>query len=129
MCLNYTFVKNIMHQAIYKILLLNLTNYAYKYLSGGIHGETGRDIIHFGDLTITNQTIGIANEIQIPLLDEVVWDGIVGLAYPNHNMLRKKVLYTLPLSPSLLPPPSSLLPTSSLPPSSPLYAFFYFFAD
>jgi len=27
--------------------------------------------------------IGVAHEVDIPLLDEVIWDGILGLAYAN----------------------------------------------
>jgi len=30
--------------------------------------------------------IGIAKEVDIPLLDEVIWDGILGLAYANQNL-------------------------------------------
>ena len=51
----------------------------------------GRDVIHLGDLEISHQIIGIANEVQIPLLDEVRWDGILGLAYPNSNMRKKQI--------------------------------------
>jgi len=32
--------------------------------------------------------IGIANEVEIPLLDEVIWDGILGLSFPNENLKR-----------------------------------------
>jgi hypothetical protein len=42
-----------------------------------------KETITLGDLTVNNQIIGIATEVEVPLLDEVVWDGILGLAYPN----------------------------------------------
>jgi hypothetical protein len=29
--------------------------------------------------------MGMANQVDIPLLDDVIWDGILGLAYPNSN--------------------------------------------
>lgn len=51
----------------------------------------GRDTIRLGDLTVEKQVIGVATEVQIPLLDEVLWDGILGLAYPNNNMKRKQI--------------------------------------
>jgi hypothetical protein len=42
-----------------------------------------RETIGLGDLIVPDQIIGIATEVEVPLLDEVVWDGILGLAYPN----------------------------------------------
>jgi len=30
--------------------------------------------------------IGIADEVEVPLMDDVKWDGILGLAYPNDNL-------------------------------------------
>lgn len=51
----------------------------------------GQDTITLGDLKINNQVIGVATEVEIPLLDEVVWDGILGLAYPNNNMKKKQI--------------------------------------
>jgi hypothetical protein len=47
--------------------------------------------IGLGDLRIPQQVIGIANEVEIPLLDEVIWDGILGLAYPNKNLRKKQI--------------------------------------
>ena len=32
--------------------------------------------------------MGVANQVDIPLLDEVIWDGILGLAYPNMSLRR-----------------------------------------
>ena len=48
------------------------------------------ETITIGDLTVHNQVIGMANQVDIPLLEDVTWDGILGLAYPNAN-LKKKV--------------------------------------
>lgn len=46
----------------------------------------GKETIILGDLKVKNQVIGMAYEVSIPLLDEVIWDGILGLAYPNDNL-------------------------------------------
>jgi len=47
-----------------------------------------KETIRLGDMDVPHQIIGIANEVEIPLLDEVTWDGILGLAYPNQNLKR-----------------------------------------
>lgn len=60
-------------------------------MSGRVQGDMCREIIRLGDLEIPHQTIGVATEVQIPLLDEVRWDGILGLAYPNSNMKKKQI--------------------------------------
>lgn len=62
-----------------------------QYLSGKVEGLMATESIGLGDLIIPKQVIGVANEVEIPLLDEVVWDGILGLAYPNKNLLRQKI--------------------------------------
>lgn len=62
-----------------------------QYLSGKVQGEMAKETIHLGDLVVPGQVIGIAHEVQIPLLDEVIWDGILGLAYPNANLKRQKI--------------------------------------
>jgi len=51
-----------------------------QYLSGRVAGEMGKETIILGDLKVKNQVIGMAYEVSIPLLDEVIWDGILGLA-------------------------------------------------
>ena len=51
----------------------------------------GRETIYLGDLAISRQIFGVATEVDIPLLDEVKWDGILGLAYPNFNMRKKQI--------------------------------------
>jgi len=35
--------------------------------------------------------MGMATDIDIPLLSDVTWDGILGLAYPNSNLKKKKI--------------------------------------
>lgn len=42
--------------------------------------------ITIGDLKVKNQVIGIAQDVDIPLLEDVIWDGILGLAYANQNL-------------------------------------------
>jgi len=49
------------------------------------------ETVALGDLVVPKQVIGIANEVEIPLLDEVIWDGILGLAYPNKNLRKKHI--------------------------------------
>ena len=51
----------------------------------------GRETIQIGDIYVENQIIGVADEVQIPLLDEVIWDGILGLAYPNANLKKQGI--------------------------------------
>jgi len=51
-----------------------------QYLSGRVAGYMGKETIILGDLIVPNQVVGIAYEVAIPLLDEVIWDGILGLA-------------------------------------------------
>lgn len=64
---------------------------AIQYLSGKVEGKMATENIQVGDLIIPNQVIGIANEVDIPLLDEVIWDGILGLAYPNNNLKKQGI--------------------------------------
>lgn len=62
-----------------------------QYLSGKVEGDMCMENIGLGDLMIQGQVIGVANEVEIPLLDEVIWDGILGLAYPNKNLQHKGI--------------------------------------
>ena len=64
--------------------------------------EWSKQTQYLGDLKVNSQVFGMADTIDVPLLDEVVWDGIIGLAYPNQklndqgvtplvdNMMKKK---------------------------------------
>lgn len=51
-----------------------------QYLSGEVTGSMGKETLLLGDLVVPNQVIGVADVVEIPLLDEVIWDGILGLA-------------------------------------------------
>jgi hypothetical protein len=62
-----------------------------QYLSGKVEGEMAIESIGLGDLLVPEQVIGIAKEVEIPLLDEVIWDGIIGLAYANKNLRSKNI--------------------------------------
>lgn len=65
-----------------------------QYLSGKVEGFLATDTIHVGPLKVGGQVFGLADRIDVPLLDSVVWDGIVGLAYPN-DKLTKEGIYPL----------------------------------
>ena len=62
-----------------------------QYLSGHVSGEMVRETIVLGGMEIKDQVIGLADQIDIPLMNEVIWDGILGLAYPNRNLRNKRI--------------------------------------
>jgi len=53
-----------------------------RYVSGKLEGPLGYDTVSLGALTVPHQTFAAANQINIPLMSSVQWDGILGLAYP-----------------------------------------------
>lgn len=57
-----------------------------KYLSGAVEGPLATDTVQIGNLVVKKQVFGMARQIDVPLLDDVVWDGIIGLAYPNEEL-------------------------------------------
>ena len=58
-----------------------------KYLSGAVEGPLAKDVVTIGDnMVVKDQVFGMARQIDVPLLDDVVWDGIIGLAYPNEEL-------------------------------------------
>lgn len=61
------------------------------YLSGKVEGLLGTDIVRLGPLQVTQQALGAADQIDVPLLDDVDWDGIVGLAYANPKLMKEGV--------------------------------------
>jgi len=64
-----------------------------KYLSGAVEGPLAKDVVNIGDsLKVRDQVFGMAKQVDVPLLDEVVWDGIIGLAYPNEDLSRQGIL-------------------------------------
>ena len=62
-----------------------------QYLSGKIEGPLGTDELTMGALKVPQQALGVAETIDVLLLDEVRWDGIMGLAYPSSSLARKGV--------------------------------------
>jgi len=62
-----------------------------QYLSGKVQGDMAYESIVLGELVVPRQVIGIAREVDIPLLDEVIWDGILGLAYANQNLKNQGI--------------------------------------
>ena len=56
------------------------------YMSGRLAGDFAIETVHLNGLTISNQNVGFAKEINIPILDDVVWDGIIGLAFANKKL-------------------------------------------
>ena len=63
-----------------------------QYLSGKIEGPLGRDTVGIGSFAVPDQFFGAAEQIDVPLLDIVEWDGIVGLAFPNPGLAGKGVV-------------------------------------
>ena len=59
------------------------------YGNGKVEGELVNDVVIIGDLHVS-QVIGIANYINLPFLNNVDYDGIIGKVY-NKKMERKKI--------------------------------------
>jgi len=51
-----------------------------RYMSGEVSGKLGKDTLLVGDIVVPNQIIGLAQRVDVPLLEVIDWDGIVGLA-------------------------------------------------
>jgi len=49
------------------------------------------ETIQIGNLIVEKQIIGIANVVEVPAMDEVNWDGILGLAFANENLKSKSI--------------------------------------
>jgi len=63
-----------------------------EYLSGKVLGKMVYETVQIGDLPIPNQVVGLADTVDIELMDDVIWDGILGLAYPNPQLSARGVL-------------------------------------
>jgi len=63
-----------------------------QYLSGRVSGDMIYETVHTGDVTVERQIVGVADHVDIVLLDDVIWDGILGLAYPNKVLTAKGVV-------------------------------------
>ncbi|KAA0171318.1 hypothetical protein FNF28_00809 [Cafeteria roenbergensis] len=66
-------------------------NMVINYLSGGVKGPLRQARLKIGNLVVEYQTVGVAEEIDVPLLMQVKWGGIMGLAYPNSDLSREGV--------------------------------------
>ena len=49
------------------------------------------ETVVLGDVKVKNQVVGLAEVVDIELLDDVKWDGILGLAYPNPALSSKGI--------------------------------------
>lgn len=63
-----------------------------QYLSGRVSGKMVYETVNTGDVTVDRQIVGVADHVDIVLLDDVIWDGILGLAYPNKALNAKGVV-------------------------------------
>ena len=78
-----------------------------QYLSGKVEGALVTEDVRVGGLLVPGQQFGAASTVDVPLLDEVKWDGIVGLAYPSSALARRGVtpLFDNCMARKLLPSP------------------------
>ena len=53
-----------------------------KYLSGQVEGSLVTERLVIDGLEIPRIAVGAASDVDIRLLDDIAWDGILGLAYP-----------------------------------------------
>ena len=49
----------------------NYSKMSIQYLSGRVTGDMAMESVSLGQLVVPNQVIGIANEVEIPLLDVI----------------------------------------------------------
>jgi len=63
-----------------------------QYLSGKVQGDMIYDTVKTGDVSVQHQIVGVAKVVDIVLLDDVVWDGILGLAYPNPSLTNQGII-------------------------------------
>ena len=50
------------------------------------------DTVKLGEIILTEQPLATADTIKVPLLADVVWDGVLGLAYPNKDLYDEGVI-------------------------------------
>lgn len=61
-----------------------------QYLSGSIQGIQATETLAFGDgFVIPQQTVDFATYIDIPVLSDITWDGIVGLGFQTADQHSK----------------------------------------
>jgi len=71
--------------------LATTTGMNIQYLSGKVAGDMVYETINLHDIEVKNQVVGLAKVVDIELLDDVQWDGILGLAYPNPNLVQQNI--------------------------------------
>ncbi|CAG9481772.1 aspartyl protease, putative [Plasmodium vivax] len=60
------------------------------YLSGKVIGFDGYDTVKLGaNLSVPNTNIAFATKIEIPVLEEFKWDGILGLGFENEDSRKR----------------------------------------
>ncbi|EPT28592.1 aspartyl protease [Toxoplasma gondii TgCatPRC2] len=63
------------------------------YLSGTLQGYDGYDTVHLGNgISVPHTNIGFGTLVDIPLLRDLAWDGIVGLGFKNHEISSRGVV-------------------------------------
>jgi len=62
-----------------------------EYISGGVVGKSIKDDIYFDGHKIKNQVIGLAEQLEVPVLRQLTWDGIVGLGFMDDELLSKNI--------------------------------------
>ncbi|KAH0478720.1 MAG: uncharacterized protein KVP18_001414 [Porospora cf. gigantea A] len=61
-----------------------------QYLSGSLQGYQSEELLSFGDdLIVPRQTVDFATFIDIPVLADIAWDGIAGLAFQTGDQKAK----------------------------------------
>jgi len=71
--------------------LASSTGMNIQYLSGRVAGDMVYETVQLGDIEVKNQVVGLAKVVDIDLLDDVKWDGILGLAYPNPTLQQQGI--------------------------------------
>lgn len=61
-------------------------------MSGRVRGDITNLDINLNGMIVKNQHVGLANEVNIPILEDVAWDGIIGLSFANHKLTQQKIL-------------------------------------
>lgn len=61
------------------------------YMSGRLSGNFALEPVDLNGLQVNAQAIGFAEDINVPILDDVVWDGIVGLAFANKKLKQMNI--------------------------------------
>lgn len=72
--------------------LASTTPMNIQYLSGKVVGSMVYETVQLGEVPVPKQVVGLASIVDIELLDDVVWDGILGLAYPNPQLTAKGIV-------------------------------------